>query len=111
MRLGFIGLGNMGYGMVANLLKAGHSIVAFDIDQEKVVEVVKLSAEKAYSLQEIATSVETVILCLPHPDISKDVIFNQNNLSSKLKPQNDLDFDLQKSLGGYPIRTGDVCIC
>jgi 3-hydroxyisobutyrate dehydrogenase len=36
MKLGFIGLGNMGFGMAANLLKAGHKVVAFDIDVEKL---------------------------------------------------------------------------
>ena len=31
MRIGFIGLGNMGGGMAANLVKAGHDVNAFDL--------------------------------------------------------------------------------
>lgn len=73
-KLGFIGIGNMGYGMVKNLLLHGFSVLAFDIDQEKLDLVVMLGAEKAKGIQEIGDTVETVILALPHPDISKQVI-------------------------------------
>ena len=34
MIIGFIGLGNMGGGMAANLVKAGHSVRAFDLSPE-----------------------------------------------------------------------------
>jgi len=75
-KIGFIGIGNMGYGMVKNLLAHGFSILAFDIDQEKLDSAVGLGAEKAKNIQEIADLVETVILALPHPDISKQVVLD-----------------------------------
>src|SRR3989344_2888750 len=75
-KIGFIGIGNMGYGMVKNLLAHDFSILAFDIDQEKLDSAVRLGAEKEKSIQEIADLVETVILALPHPDISKQVILD-----------------------------------
>jgi len=75
-KIGFIGIGNMGYGMVKNLLAHDFSILAFDIDQEKLDSVVELGAEKAKSIQEIADLAETVILALPHPDISKQVVLD-----------------------------------
>ena len=34
MRIAFIGLGNMGGGMAANLVKAGHQVNAFDLSAE-----------------------------------------------------------------------------
>ena len=34
MRIGFIGLGNMGGGMAANLAKAGHEVRAFDLSAD-----------------------------------------------------------------------------
>ena len=34
MNIAFIGLGNMGGGMAANLVKAGHSVRAFDLSAE-----------------------------------------------------------------------------
>ncbi len=75
-KVGFVGVGNMGYGMVKNLLEKDFSVLAFDIDQEKLASVVKLGAGKARDLSEIANNVELVILALPHPDISKEVISN-----------------------------------
>lgn len=75
MRLGFIGLGNMGAGMVANLLQAKHNVIAFDTDITKINTLP--AVESANSVKELSNQVEVVILCLPHPDISKDVIFNQ----------------------------------
>lgn len=84
MKLGFIGLGNMGYGMASNLLNTNHEVIAFDIDDEKLDVIVKLGAERTKAIKEIAESVEIVVLCLPRPKISKDVIFN-NLLTSKNK--------------------------
>ena len=86
-QIGFIGLGNMGFGMTANLLKSGYDVFAFDTDEQKLNTLVKIGALKANAVKEIGNSVETVILCLPHPAISLEVIFKQNLLSvgSKVK--------------------------
>ena len=73
-KIGFIGIGNMGYGMVKNLITHGFGVLAFDIDQEKLESVIKLGAEKATSIEELADSAETIVLALPHPDISKETI-------------------------------------
>ena len=73
-KIGFIGVGNMGYGMVKNLITHGFGVLAFDIDQEKLESVIKLGAEKATSIEELADSTEIIVLALPHPDISKEVI-------------------------------------
>lgn len=35
MRIGFVGLGNMGSGMAANLLAAGHELTAYNRSPEK----------------------------------------------------------------------------
>ena len=41
MKLGFIGLGNMGAPMARNLLKAGHDLVVFDVVRSNVDALVK----------------------------------------------------------------------
>ena len=38
MRIAFIGLGNMGGGMAANLVKAGHEVRAFDLSKDAVAQ-------------------------------------------------------------------------
>ncbi len=85
MKIGFIGLGNMGYGMVSNLLRAGHNILGFDVDKEKVDAVVKIGAKRTNTIKEIGEHVDIVILCLPHPKISKKIIFNLLNSKNKIK--------------------------
>jgi len=81
-QIGFIGLGNMGFGMAVNLLKSGYEVLAFDTDEQKLNILVKTGALKANAVKEIGNSVATVILCLPHPAISLEVIFKQNLFST-----------------------------
>ncbi len=47
MKLGFVGLGIMGKPMSKNLLKAGHSLVVYDLNAAAVAEVVAAGAEAA----------------------------------------------------------------
>lgn len=63
--IGFIGLGNMGGPMARNLLKAGHSLKAFDISSAAVDAVVKDGATAAGNPTEAATDVEAVVTMLP----------------------------------------------
>lgn len=63
--IGFIGLGNMGGPMARNLLKAGHSLKAFDISSAAVEAVAKEGATVAESPAAAATDVEAVVTMLP----------------------------------------------
>jgi 2-hydroxy-3-oxopropionate reductase len=45
--VGFIGIGTMGLEMVCNLLKAGHAVRAFDLNQAAVADVVKVGETPA----------------------------------------------------------------
>ena len=40
-KIGFVGLGNMGFPMAINLAKKGHEVYAFDIDHSKQAEAAK----------------------------------------------------------------------
>jgi len=63
--IGFIGLGNMGGPMVANLIKAGHSVAAFDIASAAVERAAASGATVAQSGAAAATGAEIVITMLP----------------------------------------------
>lgn len=65
MKIGFIGLGHMGNPMCRNLLKAGHSIKAFDIVPELIGMVVSHGAVHSGSVGECVKDVEAVITMLP----------------------------------------------
>lgn len=68
MKIGFIGLGNMGAPMAANLIKAGHQVTGFD-----VAGVTVDGAAKASSAAEAATGQDAVITMLPNGEILRSV--------------------------------------
>jgi 3-hydroxyisobutyrate dehydrogenase len=68
MKIGFIGLGNMGAPMAANLVAAGHDVTGFDL-AAPAPEGVSMAASAA----EAATGAEVVITMLPNGAILKSV--------------------------------------
>ena len=64
-RVGFIGVGNMGSLMARNLIKAGHSLKMFDLNDEAVNFVVQSGAERVSSAKEASRSVDFVVSMLP----------------------------------------------
>jgi 3-hydroxyisobutyrate dehydrogenase len=63
--IGFIGTGNMGLPMTANLVRAGYPVKAFDIVKEALDSAVAAGARGAVSVQEAVGSVHVVITMLP----------------------------------------------
>jgi 2-hydroxy-3-oxopropionate reductase len=71
-KIGFIGVGIMGYHMSKHLLDAGYEIVAYDIVSEAVDRVVALGAEKGVSCKDIAARSDVIISMVPDsPDVEK----------------------------------------
>jgi 3-hydroxyisobutyrate dehydrogenase len=68
MKIGFIGLGNMGGPMAANLAKAGHEVTGFDM-ADVTIEGVRMAGSAA----EAATGAEVVITMLPNGQILRAV--------------------------------------
>ncbi len=64
-KIGFIGLGNMGGPMAANLIKAGHSLKVFDLSEAAVSKAVESGATKASTVADAAKDVEFVVTVLP----------------------------------------------
>src|SRR5881397_2267731 len=65
MKIGFIGIGAMGQPMLANLVKHGHQIVAYDVVESALAGAVKLGAARAASSATAARDSELVITILP----------------------------------------------
>ena len=73
--IGFIGLGIMGKPMARNLLKAGYSLVVYDVASGPVAELTAAGAEAGESSSDTARRVEMVITMLPDgPDVEKAVL-------------------------------------
>jgi 3-hydroxyisobutyrate dehydrogenase len=64
-KIAFIGLGNMGAGMSANLVKAGHQVRAFDLSAAALKAAVDAGALAAGSAGEAVTDAEAVVSMLP----------------------------------------------
>jgi 3-hydroxyisobutyrate dehydrogenase len=64
-RVAFIGLGNMGGGMAANLAKAGHEVRAFDLSEDALLRAEARGASRAASAEAAVSDAEAVVTMLP----------------------------------------------
>ncbi len=65
MKIAFIGLGNMGGGMAANLVKAGHEITAFDLAEPAIARAKGNGCSIATSAAEAVAGADAVVTMLP----------------------------------------------
>ncbi len=81
MKIGFIGLGNMGAPMASNLLKAGHELTVFDLMQDAVDKAVSEGATAAADISTVARSgAELIITMLPAARHVKGVYLDEDGL-------------------------------
>ncbi|MGB7370184.1 3-hydroxyisobutyrate dehydrogenase [Erythrobacter sp.] len=73
MKIAFIGLGNMGGGMAANLVKAGHSVRAFDLSEEALSAAKDAGCQTFSNAREAVEGVDAVVSMLPNGEIVKKV--------------------------------------
>ncbi|MFS1414888.1 6-phosphogluconate dehydrogenase [Vibrio sp. 10N.286.49.C2] len=85
--VGFIGLGQMGSPMAANLIKGGHSLRVFDVNKDAVNRMVELGATAASSPAEAATDAEFVITMLPNGALVREVLFGDGGVTERLDTQ------------------------
>lgn len=64
-RLGFIGIGTMGYPMASNLLARGYPLVVFDVSEAALARIVQQGARRAASPREVGAACSVVISMLP----------------------------------------------
>lgn len=79
-KIGFIGLGIMGKPMSKNLLKAGHSLVVYDINAAPVAELVAAGAAAAGSPAEVARQCPLVITMVPNSPHVKAAVLGANGV-------------------------------
>ena len=73
MKIAFIGLGNMGGGMAANLVKAGHSVRAFDLSEAALGAAREAGCETFGTAIEACENVAAVVSMLPNGEIVRSV--------------------------------------
>ena len=80
LRIGFIGLGNVGSQLAGNLLRHGVDLTVRDIDAGRVAPLVACGARAAGSPRELAAAVEVVITCLPSPAVCAAVMEGEDGV-------------------------------
>ena len=86
MKIGFIGLGNVGGKLAGSLLRNGHQVVVRDLDAGLVAQFVARGASSAASPRELGESVDLIITCLPSPAASAAVAEGVDGFLPTLAP-------------------------
>jgi len=84
MKIGFIGLGQMGAAMAANLLKAGHEVAVYNRTASKAEALVRLGAHAQRSVESVCAA-EVVITMLADDDALEGVVFGNAGMLASLK--------------------------
>ncbi len=82
MKVGFIGIGQMGVHMARKVMEAGFDLVVHDTDKDAAQPLLERGAEWAETPAEVAESCRVVITCLPTPQIVEEVALGPSGLAS-----------------------------
>jgi 3-hydroxyisobutyrate dehydrogenase len=84
--VGFVGLGHMGSPMARNLVKAGHSLQVFDLNEEAMNIAVQFGAKRCASLQEAAKGVAFVVTMVPTGKETRAVYLGPQGIIANASP-------------------------
>lgn len=84
--VGVVGLGNIGHGMGANLLRAGFQLVVYDVRADAADRLVADGARRAASLAETAAAASVVIVVVLNYQQVHEVVLGSGGLAASMKP-------------------------
>jgi 3-hydroxyisobutyrate dehydrogenase-like beta-hydroxyacid dehydrogenase len=79
-KIAYLGMGTMGRGMAANLLKAGYTVTVWNRTPERCAELVAKGARQAKSPAEAVADAELVMYCLADDAAVEDLVFGAGSL-------------------------------
>jgi 3-hydroxyisobutyrate dehydrogenase-like beta-hydroxyacid dehydrogenase len=80
MRIGFLGVGNMGQPMAGKLLDGGHELWVCDVRDEAVQPLVERQARRAPSPKALADACDTIVVSLPTLKVFRQTLGGDNGL-------------------------------
>ena len=80
MKIGFIGLGNVGGKLAKSLFRNKFDLTVYDLDKDITDNFKSKGVKIGNSLNELVNEVDIIITCLPSPEICKDVMLNENGI-------------------------------
>jgi len=86
MKIGFIGLGNVGSKLSGSLLRNGVDLTVHDLNDDLVQEMVGLGAHKGENPAQLMRDCDAVITCLPSPAASASVMEGKDGLLETMGP-------------------------
>src|SRR5262249_13129441 len=86
MRVGFIGIGNMGSPMAGHIVQGGHTVTVYDSDADKVSRFASANGCRGSSTLADLGDSEVVITMLPDGHIVRSVMMGEGGLAQHLKP-------------------------
>lgn len=86
MKIGFIGLGNVGGKLAGSLIRNGHAVTVRDLDPALVASYVSKGAAAADSPKQLCEAVDLIITCLPSPAASAAVAEGTDGFLTALRP-------------------------
>jgi len=84
VKVGFIGLGNVGAKLAGSILRNGFDLTVRDLDSSTMEDFSRAGAALAESPQELAESCDVIITCLPSPAVSASVMEDENGILAGL---------------------------
>ena len=85
-KIAYLGMGTMGRGMAANLLKAGHQVTVWNRSPERCADLVARGAKQAATPAEAAAGAELVMYCLSDDAAVEDLVWGAGDLLSAVQP-------------------------
>jgi 3-hydroxyisobutyrate dehydrogenase len=86
MRLGFVGLGNLGGLLARSLLQAGFAVTVHDLERERASVLIAAGAAWGASPRQVAEQADSVITCLPSPAAVAAVVEGADGVLAGLRP-------------------------
>ena len=91
MKIGFIGLGNVGGKLAGSLLRNNFDVTVRDIDEDLTNSFKKLGAKIAKSPKELAEQSDLIITSLPSPEVSSEVMESEDGILNGLSEKEFLE--------------------
>ena len=109
MKVGFIGLGNVGGKLAGSLLRNGFDLTVRDLDKRLEKPFIDLGANVANSPKELAKQVDLIITCLPSPEICAEVMEGKDGVLDGLS-ENKIWLEMSTTDKAEVKRIGDKVI-
>lgn len=108
MKVGFVGLGNMGNPMASNLVKAGHQLTVHDLRREAATNLLEMGANWVDAPKDVVAGNEVVFTSLPVPRDVEAVVLGENGIMEGATPGT-IYMDLSTNSPTAIRRIHDVC--